>query len=158
MYKAIKGDLIMDIKRKAFSVFIVVVMLMFSNLTVFATERIDYKNDLNLSQEIVVQSADRLVAEFHSANPITKNTTVGYVQIGEACDKVIWRIGTSSGLVILDFTNVSTGEVRPITAVANNQEDSLTWVSPLPAGKWKISVNKMNKNIIIGGVNLYFYT
>lgn len=155
----IEGDNIMKTKMKRIvAVFSMAVMLVISAVPAMATEQLQNELNVNLVQEDSTRSASTLVTEFHSSKPMWKNTVVGYVQIDKDCDMVKWRVGTSTGVVILNLTNESTGEVRSITAAANNQEDSLAWVSPLPAGKWKISVAKINKTVIIGGVNLYFYT
>lgn len=150
--------------------FMMVVMLITFSVPAMAAEQtLDVDNATILTQtaetaENVENAANRLVSgvligEFHYTGRLTKGKVLGTVDVSKAAKTVKWTVGRtgSNGLVNLAITNVSTGEVRHISTLANNTLDSMTWVSILSAGSWKVSVDYVASNWLYD-VDLYFYT
>lgn len=112
-----------------------------------------------VSNEDNIMVTSALGGQFHYTGRLSKNKVLGTVYINSACRTVKWTVGRtgSDGLVNLELTNTSTGEVRHISAQANNVLGSMTWVgSGIPKGNWQVKV------VYVSGlwnydVDLYFY-
>ena len=144
------------------SVLMMAVMLVTFSVPVMAAER-TMENSAVCTQ--ISETVDRrlvagvLIGEFHYTGRLTKGKDLGIVDVTQAAKTVKWTVGRtgSTGTVGLEITNVSTGEVRHLTAVADNKLGSMTWVTALPAGGWRVKVDYVS-SIWLYDVDLYFYT
>ena len=146
-----------------------VVMLVTSGIPVMAAEQIPDTGDIIVSDETIagtqnvvdegtVQATSSYFQSFSYSGTLSQGKYLGSVYLSQSAATVNWNIGTtgSSGLVRFALTNQSTGELRQVTAVADNKLGSLTWVGSLPAGTYDVSIAYVSKSGI-KGLNLYFY-
>lgn len=109
-------------------------------------------------------TAAELVADKESATQLTSNTdntfstmaqvgwfeytgsfsagkNLGNVIISSPAKTVKWVVGSPGQDVLVNFrlTNISTGETRSLSTYANGEEDSMTWITSIPAGVWQVS-------------------
>lgn len=155
--------------KKIVTLFTMAIMLITSTVPAMAKEISSADNTVVSSQkaaENAVISEDELNTpyalngEFHYTGRLSKNQILGTVSIRATSRTVKWTVGRtgSDGLVNLELTNVDTGEVRHISAQANNVLDSMTWVgSGIPSGNWQVKVIYVSSYWNYD-VDLYFYS
>ncbi len=136
------------------------VMLVCFSVPAFAAEPncLDGNEAIKYSDmSAVSRAATSLVAQYHYTGKLTQGKVLGTFKLPLGAKTVSWTVGrtNSSGRVIIRLTNMSTGEVRDISATANNELKSMTWTSKLPAGDYEVSVH-----LVASGspydVDLYF--
>lgn len=143
-------------------------MLIVSSIPVMAAETTLADSTKVTTQQVAKEniiSGDMIATyslngEFHYTGRLSKNQILGTVSIRATSRTVKWTVGRtgSDGLVNLELTNVDTGEVRHISAQANNVLDSMTWVgSGIPSGNWQVKVVYVSSYWNYD-VDLYFYS
>ena len=111
----------------------------------------------NVEDSEEVASARALVGEFHYTGRLTKNKVLGTVYIDKSSKTLQYTVGRtgSDGLVNLQLTNTSTGEVRSFSTVADNTLRTTGWVTPLSPGGWEVKVIFVESSSLYD-VDLYF--
>ena len=135
------------------SVVLVLIMLFCLGVPAMATEQTLNVEEPAMTAELAQNEIHLLVvdpvAEFHYTGRLSTNKVLGTVYVGEKCKTLRWtvgRTGSSTGSVRFALTNQDTGDTRHISTTANNTLEGITYISAMPAGTWKISVDWNNNN------------
>lgn len=146
---------------------LLVAMLVTPGMQAMAAEQVSDTNNITVSDETVettenvgdeVQMASDYFQDFTYSGTLSQGKSLGTVSLSQSARQVKWNIGKTggSGVVVFSLTNQVTGEVRSVTATADNKLDSLTWVGALPKGNYNVKITFVSKSGI-EGLNLYFY-
>ena len=123
----------------------VAVMLITFCIPAMAAEPLTDKETVTTHVSNSIANTDSAMAQvgwFEYTGSFSAGKNLGNVLISSPAKTVKWVVGSAGQDVLVNFklTNVSTGEIRNLSTYANGVEDSLTWISSIPAGVWQLSV------------------
>lgn len=88
---------------------------------------------------------------------IRPGSVIGTFDVGTGAKTIKVSITGVSGIIILYFDNLVTGDHRSFTAIGGQLGHSLTYVSPLDDGPWKCSVYLCDNNASGCSYDIGFY-
>ena len=88
---------------------------------------------------------------------IRPGSVIGWFNVGTGAKTIGVTITGVSGIIILYFDNLVTGDQRIFTAIGGQLRHTLTYVSPLDDGLWKCSVYACDNNASGCSYDINFY-
>lgn len=88
---------------------------------------------------------------------IRAGSVIGTCYVGTGAKTIEVTITGVSGIIILYFDNLTTGDHRSFTAIGGQQDHALTYVSNLDAGDWQCSVYMCDNNKSNCSYDIDFY-
>lgn len=88
---------------------------------------------------------------------IKAGSVLGTCYVGAGAKTIGVTITGVSGIIILYFDNLTTGDHRSFTAIGGQQNHTLTYVSALDAGDWQCTVYTCDKNASDCSFDINFY-
>ena len=88
---------------------------------------------------------------------IRPGSVIDWFNVGTGAKTIEVTITGVSGIIILYFDNLVTGDQRIFTAIGGQLRHTLTYVSPLDDGLWKCSVYACDNNASGCSYDINFY-
>lgn len=88
---------------------------------------------------------------------IKPGSVIERFNVGTGAKTIEVSITGVSGIIILYFDNLTTGDHRSFTAIGGQLDHAITYVSPLDSGLWKCSVYMCDNNASDCSYEIDFY-
>lgn len=88
---------------------------------------------------------------------IKKGSVIGTCYVGTGAKTIEVTITGVSGIIILQFDNLTTGDHRSLTAIGGQEDYALTYVSTMDSGDWQCSVLMCDNNAYNCSYDINFY-
>ena len=97
------------------------------------------------------------IARMNGTCTIKAGSVIDTCEIGAGAKTIEVTINGVSGIIILYFDNLTTGDHRSFTAIGGQLNHALTYVSTLDAGVWQCSVYTCDNNASNCSYEIDFY-
>ena len=136
----------------------VVVFAIGGSVTAMAAECEAPGNEMEVVSTTEMESrAGTQVGGMSGKCTVKAGSVIGTCYVGTGAKTIEVTITGVSGIINLQFDNLTTGDQRSFTAIGGQVDHSLTYVSTLDSGDWRCTVQRCDKSASNCSFDINFY-